>query len=101
MRFMLQVRADRDTEAGVMPSKTGGRDGAVQRRDDQGRRHARGDGLHPSAKGARVSFAGGKPSVIEPPFADPTELIAVFGSSMSRRRKHRSDGRGARPSRTE
>jgi hypothetical protein len=36
------------------------------------------DGLQPSAKGARVAFAGGKPRVVEPPFAQPNELIAGF-----------------------
>jgi hypothetical protein len=36
------------------------------------------DGLHPSSKGARISFAGGKPKLVEPPFAEPNELIAGF-----------------------
>ena len=37
-----------------------------------------GDGLQPSSKGARVTFAGGKPKVTQGPFPDPKELIAGF-----------------------
>jgi hypothetical protein len=79
MRFMLQVRADRDTEAGVLQTKE--LVAAMGRFNEEmigaGITLAAG-GLHPSSKGARVSFAGGKPSVIEPPSADPKELIAGF-----------------------
>jgi hypothetical protein len=79
MRFMLQVRADRDTEAGVLPTKE--LVAAMGRFNEEMIRAGimlAADGLHASSKGARVSFAGGKPSVIEPPFADPKELIAGF-----------------------
>ena len=79
MRFMLQVRADKDTEAGVMPSRelvtamgkfneTMIKSGVM----------LAGEGLHPSSNGARVSFALGRPKLIEPPFAAPNELIAGF-----------------------
>jgi len=37
-----------------------------------------GEGLHPSSKGARIVFSGGEPRVVEPPFAEPQELIAGF-----------------------
>ena len=79
MRFMVQVRADKKTEAGVMPSE--------KMLTDMGKYNEElmkagvllaGEGLHPSSKGARVKFSGGKPTVIEPPFADPRELIAGF-----------------------
>ena len=79
MRFMLQVRADRDTEAGVLPSKE--LVAAMGRFNEEMMTAGimlAGEGLQPSSKGARISFAGGKPTVIEPPFGDPTELIAGF-----------------------
>lgn len=79
MRFMLQVRADQDTEAGKLPGRelieAMGR--FNQAMIDAGMMLAA-DGLQPSSKGARVSFADGKASVIEPPFAPPQELIAGF-----------------------
>jgi hypothetical protein len=37
-----------------------------------------GEGLHPSSKGARIAFAGGKPTVTQGPFPDPKELVAGF-----------------------
>ena len=79
MRFMLQVRADPDSEAGKMPSR--------ELVEAMGRFNEEmikagvmlaGEGLHPSSKGVRVSFAAGKPTVHEPPFAAPNELIAGF-----------------------
>ena len=79
MRFMLQVRADRDTEAGVMPSAE--LVAAMGRFNEEMIKAGimlAADGLHPSSKGARISFASGKPTVVEPPFADPRELIAGF-----------------------
>jgi hypothetical protein len=79
MRFMLQVRADRDTEAGVMPSRE--LVAAMGRFNEEMIKAGimlAGEGLQPSSKGARISFVGGKPTVIEGPFADPRELIAGF-----------------------
>jgi hypothetical protein len=79
MRFMLQVRADKDTEAGVMPSAE--LVAAMGKFNEEMIRAGvmlAADGLHPSSKGARVSFAGGKPTLVEPPFAEPNELIAGF-----------------------
>jgi hypothetical protein len=79
MRFMLQVRADKDTEAGVMPSKElVAAMGKFNAEMIEAGVMLAADGLHPSSKGARVSFAGGKPKLIEPPFAEPNELIAGF-----------------------
>jgi hypothetical protein len=76
---MLQVRADKDTEAGVMPSKElVAAMGKFNEEMIKAGVMLAADGLHPSSKGARVSFAGGKPKLVEPPFAEPTELIAGF-----------------------
>lgn len=79
MRFMLQVRADTKTEAGVMPSA--GLVAAMGKFNEA--MIAAGimlaaDGLHPSSKGARVVFSDAGPRVVEPPFAEPNELIAGF-----------------------
>ena len=79
MRFMIIRKADRDTEAGVMPSEQ--LLGDMMQYNEQmvnaGVMLA-GEGLHPSAKGARVKFANGKPTVIDGPFAETKELIAGF-----------------------
>lgn len=79
MRFMLQVRADEKSESGAMPS----RELIVamgefnQAMIDAGIMLA-GEGLHPSAKGARIVFSDTGPRIVEPPFAGPSELIAGF-----------------------
>lgn len=79
MRFMIIRKADKDTEAGVMPSEAllaaMGKymDEMVQAGVMLG-----GEGLHPSAKGVRVKFEGGKPLVIDGPFAESKELIAGY-----------------------
>ena len=79
MRFMVMVRATRDSEAGVMPSE--------QMLAEMGRYNEElvkagvmlaGEGLHPSSKGARVHFAGKDRRVIDGPFAETKELIAGF-----------------------
>lgn len=79
MQFMVIRKADAETEAGVMPSP--------QLIDDMTSYNAKliergvmksGAGLRPSAKGARVSFSNGKPSVVDGPFAEAKELIAGF-----------------------
>lgn len=79
MRFMLQVRADRDSEAGKMPSAELV---AAMGRFNEEMINAgimlAGEGLHPSSKGACIVYAGGAPRLVEPPFAEPNELIAGF-----------------------
>lgn len=79
MRFMLQVRADRDSEAGVLPQPElfAAMAEFNQEMAEAGVMLAA-DGLHPSAKGARVLFAGKKRTVVDGPFADPNELICGF-----------------------
>jgi hypothetical protein len=79
MRFMVIVKADKNSEAGVMPSKELLTDmvNFNQQLADAGVMLA-GEGLQPSSKGARVQFSGGKTSVIDGPFAETKELVAGF-----------------------
>ena len=80
MRFMVMGKATKDTEAGVLPSQE-----ALERMNRFNDELIRDgivlgyDGLHPSAKGARLDFSGGgKPAVIDGPFAETKELIAGY-----------------------
>jgi hypothetical protein len=79
MRFMIIRKADSDTEAGMMPSED--LIAAMARYNEEmvnaGVMKA-GEGLQPSAKGARVKFSRGKPKVIDGPFTESKELIAGF-----------------------
>jgi hypothetical protein len=79
MRVMILLKADQDTEQGVMPSEQFL--GEMTRFNEQlgkaGMMLA-GEGLHPSSRGARVRFAGRKRTVIDGPFAEAKELIAGF-----------------------
>lgn len=79
MRFMIIRKADKNTEAGTMPSTE--LIAAMMKYNEEmvnaGVMLA-GEGLQPSAKGARISFAGGKPTVFDGPFAETKELIAGF-----------------------
>ena len=79
MRFMLQVRADRDSESGVLPEKElfAAMVEFNQEMTKAGVMLAA-DGLHPSSKGARVLYSGTKRTVVDGPFANPDELIAGF-----------------------
>jgi hypothetical protein len=79
MRFMVLIKATKDSEAGVMPSE--------QLLTEMGKFNEElvkagvmlaGEGLHPSSKGARVRFSGAKRTVIDGPFAESKELIAGF-----------------------
>ena len=79
MRFMILIKADRDSEAGVMPSEE--LLAAMGRYNEELVKAGvmlAGEGLHPSSKGARVRFSGEKRSVIDGPFAEAKELIAGF-----------------------
>ncbi len=79
MRFMVIVKANADSEAGVMPSEqlltemTKFNEELVK----AGVMLA-GEGLHPSSKGARVKLSGGEPTVTDGPFAETKELIAGY-----------------------
>ena len=79
MRFMIIIKATKESEAGVMPSE--------QLLSEMGKFNEElvnagvmlaGDGLHPSVKGARVRFSGTRRTVINGPFAETKELIAGF-----------------------
>jgi hypothetical protein len=79
MRFMILRMADKNTEAGAVPNKA--LFAAMgQYMDEMAKAGVllAGDGLQPSAKGARVKFSGGRPTVIDGPFTEAKELIAGF-----------------------
>jgi hypothetical protein len=76
---MVIVRASRETEAGVMPSEQLLRDmGNYNEQLVNAGIMEAGEGLHPSAKGARVRFSGAKRTVIDGPFTETKELVAGF-----------------------
>jgi hypothetical protein len=79
MRFMVMVKANKDSEAGVMPSQ--------EMLEAMGKFNEEmvkagvmlaGEGLQASSKGARISFKQGKPTVTDGPFTEAKELIAGF-----------------------
>ena len=79
MRFMILVKADKSSEAGVLPSE--------ELLTEMGKYNEElakagvllaGEGLQPSSKGARVKFSGGERTVIDGPFTETKELIAGF-----------------------
>ena len=79
MRFMMIVKADKDTEAGVMPDEK--LIAAMTRYNEElAKAGVLLDlaGLQPSSKGARVRFSGGKRTVVDGPFAETKELIAGY-----------------------
>ena len=79
MRFMVMVRADRNTEAGAMPSQEMlTAMGKFNEELANAGVLVAGEGLHPSARGARVRFSGAKRTVVDGPFAETRELIAGF-----------------------
>lgn len=80
MRVMVIVKATKESEAGVLPSP--------EQFTEMGKFNEElmkagivlaGDGLHPTSKGKRVRFSGGKQIVIDGPFAETKELIAGYG----------------------
>ena len=79
MRFMVLVKASKDSEAGVMPSE--------EILAEMGKFNEElvktgvmlaGEGLHPSSKGVRVQFAGKKRTLVDGPFTETKELVAGF-----------------------
>ena len=79
MRFMMIVKATKDSEAGVMPSEE-----MISAMTKYNEELAKAGvlldltGLHPSSKGARVRFSGAKRTVIDGPFPETKELIAGY-----------------------
>ena len=79
MRFMVIVKADKNSEAGAMPTeKMLTEMGKFNEELARAGVMLAGEGLHPTSKGARVKFSGGKQIVIEGPFAETKELVAGF-----------------------
>ena len=79
MRFMVIVKASKDSEAGIMPSAELLRDmGKFNEELAKSGRLLAAEGLHPSSKGARVMFSGTKRTVIDGPFTEAKELIAGY-----------------------
>ena len=79
MRFMILIKADKNTEAGVLPSEKlltemGNYNEALIKAGVM----LAGEGLQPSSKGARVKFSGGKRTVVDGPFTETKELICGF-----------------------
>lgn len=79
MRFIVMVKATKDSESGVLPDK--------KLLEDMGKFNEElvkagvmlaGEGLHPSSKGARMKFSGPIRTVVDGPFAETKELIAGF-----------------------
>jgi len=79
MRFMVLVKASKESEAGVLPSQ--------EMLAEMGKYNEElvksgvilaGEGLQPSAKGARIQYSGSTRTVIDGPFAEAKELIAGF-----------------------
>jgi hypothetical protein len=79
MRFMILIKANKDSEAGAMPSQELLADmGKFNEELVKAGVMLAGEGLHPSSKGARVRFSGDKRIVTDGPFAETKELIAGF-----------------------
>jgi len=79
MRFMVLVKADKNSEAGVMPSqKLLAEMGKFNEQLAKAGVMLAGEGLHPTSKGARVKFSGDQRTVIDGPFAETKELVAGF-----------------------
>src|SRR6187200_3022609 len=79
MRFMVIVKADKDTEAGVLPSKELLTEmGKFNEELAKAGVMLAGEGLQPSSKGSRVRFSGNKRTVVDGPFSETKELIAGF-----------------------
>jgi hypothetical protein len=79
MRFIVMVKATKDSEAGKLPSEE--LLAAMAKFNEEMVKAGvmlDGNGLHPSAKGARVKFSGDKRTVIDGPFAETKELIAGY-----------------------
>jgi hypothetical protein len=79
MRFMVIVKADKNSEAGVLPDQKLLADmGKFNEELVKAGVMLAGEGLHPSSKGARVRFSGSKRTVIDGPFSETKELIAGY-----------------------
>ena len=99
MRFMIIIKAKKNSEAGIMPDE--------KLLSDMGKFNEElvnagvmlaGDGLHPSSKGARVEFSGANRTVVDGPFAETKELVAGFWIwEVKSKERKRSNGSSAAP----
>src|SRR4051812_48888158 len=79
MRFMVLVKASKESEAGVLPDKKILTDmGKYNEELVKAGVMLAGDGLHPTSKGVRVKFSGSKRTVTDGPFPETKELLAGF-----------------------
>ena len=79
MRFMILVKATKDSEAGVMPSERLLTEmGQFNEELVKAGVMLAGEGLHPTSKGARVRFSGGQRTVIDGPFAETKEQFGGY-----------------------
>ena len=79
MRFMVMIKSDETTEAGILPDeKILTEMGEYNEELVKAGVLLAAEGLHPSSKGARVRFSGSQRTVIDGPFAEAKELIAGF-----------------------
>jgi hypothetical protein len=79
MRFIVLVKASKESEAGALPDKKILTEmGKFNDELVKAGVMLAGEGLHPSSKGARVKFSGGKRTVTDGPFAETKELVAGF-----------------------
>jgi hypothetical protein len=79
MRFMVLVKADKNSEAGILPDeKVFAEMGKFNEELAKAGVLLAAEGLQPSSKGARVRFSGGKKTVIDGPFTEAKELVAGF-----------------------
>jgi hypothetical protein len=79
MRFMVLVKATKESEAGAMPDRKLLADmGKFNEELVKAGIMLEGEGLHPSSKGARVKFSGNSRTVIDGPFPETKELIAGY-----------------------
>jgi hypothetical protein len=79
MRVIVLVKANKDSEAGIMPSaKLLAEMGKFNQELIQAGMMLAGDGLHPSSKGKRVKFSGQQRTVIDGPFTETKELVAGY-----------------------
>lgn len=87
MRVMVMVKATKNSEAGILPGDPRARAAYEKLFQEMGKFNEElvkagvmlaGDGLHPSSRGKRVRFSGGKKTVIDGPFAETKELVAGY-----------------------
>ncbi len=97
MRFMVMVKANKDSEAGALPDeKLLAEMGNFNEQLVKAGVLLAAEGLHPSSKGARVRFSGAKRTVIDGPFAETKELVQPLPGRVRDRDSPGLRGRGLR-----